>query len=67
MTPDRLRYLLGELGLSQNGLARLAGVNDRTARRWCSGGQEIPATLEAFLMCVTKSEVAEAMGGKRAA
>lgn len=65
MTPNRLRDLLGELELSQNGLARLAGVNDRTVRRWCAGRQGIPATLEAFLLCVTETEIAEAMGGSR--
>ena len=34
-TPRQLRAALSERGLSQQGLARLAGVDPRTARRWC--------------------------------
>lgn len=34
-TPRQLRAALSERGLSQQGLARLAGVDPRTTRRWC--------------------------------
>lgn len=54
---DRLR----ELGLSQNGLARLLEVNQRTVRRWCSGQNEIPDALWDRLRRVTPDEIAHAM------
>lgn len=34
-TPRQLRAALSERGLSQQALARLAGVDPRTTRRWC--------------------------------
>jgi predicted transcriptional regulator len=35
MTPQELREELARLGISQLELARLAGANERTVRRWC--------------------------------
>lgn len=61
MTPERLRYRLGELGLTQGGLARLLGIDSRAIRRWMSGKWAIPEGLEGRLDEVTEDDVAEAM------
>ncbi len=46
-TPRQLRAALSERGLSQQALARLAGVDPRTARRWCDerAGSDRPLAL----------------------
>lgn len=36
--PDRVRDLVARLGTTQQGLARLLGVNPRTVRDWCADG-----------------------------
>ena len=46
---DSLRALLDELGLSQRDAAMVAGINQRTMRRMCSGHQPIPNWLESRL------------------
>jgi plasmid maintenance system antidote protein VapI len=61
MTPERLRYRINELGLTQKGLGRLLDINYRTVRRWCSGQNDIPDGLEDRLAEVTWDEVADAM------
>lgn len=50
LAPDNLRSVLGRLGLSQTGAARLLGVNARTVRGWCEppgapGHRSMPATV----------------------
>ena len=42
---DKLRALLDSLELSQREAAALAGINQRTMRRYCSGDQPIPPWL----------------------
>ena len=46
-TPRQLRAALSERGLSQQALARLAGVDPRTTRRWCDerAGSDRPLAL----------------------
>lgn len=40
-TPDEIRSMLEALGISQEGLGRLLGINGRTVRRWVQGENEI--------------------------
>jgi DNA-binding transcriptional regulator YiaG len=42
MTPTDFRAALDRLGLSQQAVARLWGLNPRTVRRWLAGDQDIP-------------------------
>ena len=46
---DSLRALIDALGLTQRDAATLAGINQRTMRRFCSGHQPIPDWLEGRL------------------
>ncbi len=46
---DSLRALIDSLGLTQRDAATLAGINQRTMRRFCSGHQPIPNWLESRL------------------
>ena len=48
MTHTQFRETLATLSLSQVGAARLLGVNDRTARRWAKGEQDIPPPVVKF-------------------
>lgn len=65
MTPDRLRWRLNELGLSQKGLARCLGHNYRTVRRWTAGQNAIPEGLETDMDAITPEDVERAMGQSR--
>jgi hypothetical protein len=49
MTPTDLRSVLGRLGVSHSGAARLLGVDYRTMRRWLSGELEMPETVVRLL------------------
>ena len=62
MTSDDLRTWLEHHELTQGGLARLAGVNRRTARRWCAGAQPIPTALLGLLERATPDEIEDARG-----
>lgn len=47
MTSDELQAALLKLELSPAALAKLLGVDVRTARRWATGGKSIPETVAA--------------------
>lgn len=49
MTATELRALLGELGLTQRGAARLLGINERTMRRYVLGEARTPKAIELAL------------------
>lgn len=49
MTPTEFRAALTALHLSQVWAARLFGVNERTARRWAAGEQDIPRAVDLAL------------------
>jgi DNA-binding transcriptional regulator YiaG len=49
VTSDEYRQTIDQLGLSQNGAARLLGVDERTSRRWALGERDIPPPAERFL------------------
>jgi hypothetical protein len=46
MTKDDFRAALLVLDLTQNAAARFFRVNERTARRWASGDQEVAPIVE---------------------
>jgi hypothetical protein len=41
-TPEKLRELLAQLGMSQRGAAKELGIDERTMRYWASGDTPIP-------------------------
>lgn len=45
MSPEQFRLALDRLRLSQGAAARLFGTHPRTAQRWASGDQDIPAAV----------------------
>jgi DNA-binding transcriptional regulator YiaG len=47
MTPKDFRALLEYYGLSQNGFAKLAKINERQIRRWCDTKRAHPLPLGA--------------------
>jgi len=49
MTADQYRAILATLGLSQQGAARLLGVNGRTSRRWIAGTVPVPQAVAMLL------------------
>lgn len=50
MTPDEYRAALSAVGLTQQAAAKLFGAGERTARRWATGEQPIPASVELCLI-----------------
>lgn len=42
---DRLRAQLARLGLSQRGLARALGLDERIVRRWAAGADRVPPVV----------------------
>jgi DNA-binding transcriptional regulator YiaG len=63
MTSDEYRETIEKLGLTQNGAARLLGVDERTSRRWALGERDIPPPAERFLryLIATKRTGEQAM------
>ena len=57
MTAEEFRAAIAALDLSQVGAAKLFGVNDRTARRWASGDQDIPIAVALALWLMLKYKV----------
>jgi hypothetical protein len=50
MTADEFRSCLDTLVLSQRGLARMLGRDDRLVRRWATGECDIPTDVGDWLM-----------------
>ncbi len=57
MTPKQYREALDRVGLSQVGAAHFFFVNQRTSRRWASGEQPVPRTIEIILWLMMKFKV----------
>ena len=57
MTANQFRILLGRVGLSQLGAARLLTVGDRTARRWAETGVDGPPAILLRLLATGKITV----------
>lgn len=50
MTALQLQKLLDRSGMSQRGAAKALEINERSMRRYCSGEQPIPKTVELALL-----------------
>jgi DNA-binding transcriptional regulator YiaG len=58
MTALQLQRLLDRAELSQRAAAKALEMNERSMRRYCSGEQPVPKTVElALLYLVSKHEV----------
>lgn len=57
MTPEEYRTAYSALGLTQAGVARLLGVDERTSRRWATGEREVPPPVARFLSFLVLSEI----------
>jgi len=40
-----IRQLIEQAGLSQRGAARAIGINERTMRKYCAAGAEVPLVV----------------------
>jgi plasmid maintenance system antidote protein VapI len=50
MTALQLQRLLDRCGLSQRAAAKALEINERSMRRYCSGEQPVPKTVELALL-----------------
>lgn len=57
MTSDEYRTAYAALGLTQAGVARLLGVDERTSRRWAAGEREVPPPVGRFLSFLVLSDI----------
>jgi len=55
MTPADLRRAIADLGITQVGFARVAGVNPATVRRWLAGSRRIPGPIPALIAALRAS------------
>jgi transcriptional regulator with XRE-family HTH domain len=62
MTGAGLKRMLDRAGLSQRGLAKELQINERTMRRYCSGEQPIPKTVEYAILWVYHQNVGKEDG-----
>jgi plasmid maintenance system antidote protein VapI len=46
VTAAQLQKALDRVGLSQRGAAKALEINERSMRRYCSGEQPVPKTVE---------------------
>ena len=54
MSPDEYRASLAALNLTQVGAGRLFRINERTSRRWSTGEDRVPASVELCLKLATR-------------
>lgn len=55
-TPDYLRSLVAQAGLSQRQAARRLGVDERTMRHWLAGKYACPYTAQFALECLAEPD-----------
>ena len=53
MDATAYRAQIARLGLSQEGAARILGVNARTSRRWALDERQVPEPLSACYGCAS--------------
>jgi transcriptional regulator with XRE-family HTH domain len=61
MTPTEFRQYLHGLGLNQQHVSALVGVQDRTVRRWASGRISVPEDVHEMLIDLD-NDVTQAVG-----
>ena len=60
MTKDEYRQALAALGLAQEEVGRLLGVDGRTARRWAAGEVDVPGPVEMHIrLWIERPEILE--------
>jgi hypothetical protein len=57
VNPTEFRAALETLRLPVTGAARLFNVNERTARRWASGEQDVPRAVQIALGLMIRFKV----------
>ena len=57
MTPGQLRTALRHLSLSQRGLARRLGVDQRTVTRWIAKDAPVPEAVRLLLECWLREQL----------
>jgi len=63
MTALQLQRLLTQAALSQRGAAKALEINERSMRRYCSGEQPVPKTVELALKYLASQSDAGAEHG----
>jgi plasmid maintenance system antidote protein VapI len=57
VTAGQLQRLLDRAGLSQRGAAKALEINERSMRRYCSGEQPVPKTVELALLYLASQSI----------
>ena len=57
MTPLQFRNALRRLDLTQQGMAKLLGADERTARRWALGERAVPSCVEIVLKLMVAGKI----------
>lgn len=57
ITPDELRAILAQLGISQNELARRIGVTSTTVNNWTAGKHPLTGPAAIVLRSMTKDDL----------
>jgi plasmid maintenance system antidote protein VapI len=66
VTPAQLQKMIDRAGLSQRGLARELGINERHMRRYIAGEAAIPKTVEIAARCICDHRASDSgTGGKK--
>ena len=50
MRADEFREVIAELGYSQQDIARMFGVDEKTPQNWASGASNVPVSVAMWLM-----------------
>lgn len=65
MTPQTVRDIRHELGLTQDGLGRVLGVTGHAVRMWETGRRSISGPVSIALTCAQKHGIVEVCDGMR--
>lgn len=57
ITPDELRAILAQLGISQNELARRIGVTSTTVNNWTAGRYPVVGPAAIVIRSLTKNDL----------
>ena len=68
MTVEQYRAALTRLGLAQEEVGRLLGVDPRTARRWALGESDVPGPVRAMVtLWLSRPELLDVVRQQQAA
>lgn len=57
MSPTQFRNALRRLDLTQQGMAKLLGADERTARRWALGERAVPSCVAIVLSLLVAEKI----------